>query len=138
MRSALLAPMFLVKKSVKMKSFFRWLLFGKQTNADGYVVRQLDSGRDVLEHREVAEKILGRCLDPWEEVHHINGRRDDNRVENLCVMGIRDHQRYHEWYDWIVKTYGNYPRRETQLKKLREDFKGILLGEIDRKKTGNE
>jgi hypothetical protein len=37
----------------------------------------------MKEHRWVMQESLGRPLDPSETVHHINGDKTDNRLENL-------------------------------------------------------
>jgi hypothetical protein len=39
------------------------------------------------------EEMLGRRLRSDEHVHHRNGKRWDNRPENLEVMDARDHAR---------------------------------------------
>lgn len=51
-------------------------------NRDGYRVKSYGD-RVMMEHRFVMEQVLGRPLLPTENVHHINGVRDDNRPENL-------------------------------------------------------
>lgn len=58
---------------------------GKRINKNGYVDVLLTAGSDkyVSEHRVVMETHLGRPLFPDETVHHRNGIRHDNRIENL-------------------------------------------------------
>ena len=53
------------------------------------------NGRFIDEHRLVMEQYLGRKLRPDEVVHHKNGNKRDNRIENLEIMTLSEHTRMH-------------------------------------------
>lgn len=53
------------------------------------------NGKKVDEHPYIMEQHLGRKLDRLECVHHINGDKRDNRLENLELMPLSEHSRLH-------------------------------------------
>ena len=76
---------------------------GRRKSSEGYVgiyvypddplYPMADKAGYIYEHRLLMARMLGRCLDHTEIVHHLNGIRDDNRIENLELMPDRKHRR---------------------------------------------
>ena len=54
------------------------------SNKNGYVIIQVN-GKDTFEHRHIRECIKGKIPDGF-VLHHINGIKSDNRIENLELI----------------------------------------------------
>ena len=79
---------------------------------DGYVQIKVSKNRWMLEHRHVIEIKIGRDLLSEEEVHHINGDKSDNRLDNLELWSSSQPsgQRVIDKLSWareIVERYGD-------------------------------
>ena len=53
------------------------------------------NGKNIREHRYILQQHLGRKLDYNETIHHKNGDKKDNRIENLELIPRSEHSKTH-------------------------------------------
>lgn len=105
------------RESQKGPKHYNWKGGRRKTSKDGYIriwvhpkdkyycMAQHDGY--VLEHRLVMAKHLGRPLTKYEQVHHKNSIKNDNRIKNLEIINPQSH---------TLLT-----KMETEIKKLRKE-----------------
>jgi hypothetical protein len=101
-----------------MKHYDRWRRHGDpeklliaepgtgSTNGEGYRTLSV-GGKKVKEHRYVMEQAIGRELYEHENVHHKNGIRNDNRLENLELWSTSQPKgaRVEDKIDWMINDF---------------------------------
>lgn len=66
-----------------------------------------DKKRIMSYPRALMEIELGRPLEPYEDVHHIDGNKFNNDITNLMILNHGEHQRLHkeqEYQEYADKT----------------------------------
>jgi len=87
---------------------------------DSFFLPMANNRGYVLEHRLVVAKKLGRCLQPWEIIHHLNGIRNDNRFKNLALTMKQYHEK-HTLEDALKKRIQLLEQQIKQLKEKRNE-----------------
>ena len=82
------------KKGIRNKKLMRVINLGYVHLYEPDHIEAMKNGY-VREHRMVMSEFLGRKLESYEHIHHINGIKDDNRIENLQLMQIGEHTKHH-------------------------------------------
>lgn len=98
---------------------------------DGYIMEKSKDHPNAInhfvrQHRLVMEKEIGRYLETNELVHHINGIKSDNRIENLKILTISEHISLHNLQD---KEYKNKYNNEEVIKLYND---GLTMREISK------
>jgi hypothetical protein len=84
-------------------------------NEEGYIVLRVD-GNTYLAHRYIWEQYYGRKLLKEETIHHKNGNRSDNRIENLELWSYKQPygQRIEDKIKWAKEILIQYDQEDEE------------------------
>jgi len=87
----------------------------------------------IAEHRLVVAMSIGRLLEKWEVVHHINGDNTDNRLENLELLSSQTkHLPYNLLQTEVYSLRGKISSLEQRVTLL-EAENTLLAGQLEDK-----
>ena len=92
---------------------------GRKVSAEGYVSVRIDHGVWVPEHRYIWEQEYGH-IPKGLLIHHLNGKKDDNRLENLVAISREKHG--------IDNLLPAYSKRVNDLEKEVKELEELLIG----------
>ena len=94
--------------------------------------------RYIAKHRLVVAMSIGRPLEKWEVVHHVNGDNTDNRLENLELLGSQtEHLPYNLLQTEVYSLRGKVASLE-QRTTLLEAENALLVKQLEDKSIPNQ
>jgi hypothetical protein len=111
------------KYKVRKKYGYVVLLPSELSPEDLKLFQNMGNKFYMFEHRLVMARMLGRPLKTSEAVHHLNGKKDDNRPENLYMMEHAEHGRLHQE---TIKLVERLKRENATLRAENEHLKSLL------------